>query len=481
MLQSVAQASSEQGPMSQFHSVDDWMDSLAQRRQQFPAVQRVALEKEYIVLRRRLRHVTSRLQSLRTIARKLLDQSPWLCRVMDDTDRLAAAGCAEMERSTNISDPVLPTAILCELLDRIEYQAARFARQWELWTRHGDLAARLEAIVVESVGSRQPDSRPVVRLTRELRWKTDAADTFEDLISLAGSRCGFDAQRVTDTPFCGTMTHGHVTDALPTARMAGGIVRRWPSVLPTRDERVDLLIMAALLRDIGFATFNMSPCQSESEQTSAQGIWCEKQHPAIGAALVGRFQGLPVELRFLIAQHHERLDGSGFPRNLKRPRLSWESRLLAVVVRFVELYHSAGVDECELTTAMDRQSSAGDIADAAINHATFSVLNQLIREARHGELDSAIIEQLCRWMAPHLLTSFSQQLGNESAHRSVPNPAANSAPQPVVPNSVDKTTTASPVSRHEVQARHASRPHFTLTSVWAATVRAKQRQTTGGD
>jgi HD-GYP domain-containing protein (c-di-GMP phosphodiesterase class II) len=54
-----------------------------------------------------------------------------------------------------------------------------------------------------------------------------------------------------------------------------------------------------------------------------------KQHPTIGANIMGQVRKLHTELPAL-SEHHERLDGSGYPRGLKGDQLSLLGRIVAV-------------------------------------------------------------------------------------------------------------------------------------------------------
>ena len=54
-----------------------------------------------------------------------------------------------------------------------------------------------------------------------------------------------------------------------------------------------------------------------------------KQHPEVGAELV-RDLGFSNQVARLVLDHHERLDGTGYPRGLGAPDLDIETRILAV-------------------------------------------------------------------------------------------------------------------------------------------------------
>jgi HD-GYP domain-containing protein (c-di-GMP phosphodiesterase class II) len=56
-----------------------------------------------------------------------------------------------------------------------------------------------------------------------------------------------------------------------------------------------------------------------------------KRHPGDGRRLLEELGGFPEAVRGLVSDHHERLDGSGYPRGLDASQMSIETRILAVV------------------------------------------------------------------------------------------------------------------------------------------------------
>src|SRR5262249_55932955 len=55
-----------------------------------------------------------------------------------------------------------------------------------------------------------------------------------------------------------------------------------------------------------------------------------KRHPSDGRKLLEELGGFPEAVRGLVSDHHERLDGSGYPRGLTAAEMSIETRILAV-------------------------------------------------------------------------------------------------------------------------------------------------------
>ena len=89
-------------------------------------------------------------------------------------------------------------------------------------------------------------------------------------------------------------------------------------------------VHAGLLHDIGEMYLNPENLRYGSEKDTGQ--WLEMaKHPAIGASLIKQFTNCPAEVWQAVHEHHERLDGSGYPQGLTDVALSPLGRLLSLV------------------------------------------------------------------------------------------------------------------------------------------------------
>lgn len=93
-------------------------------------------------------------------------------------------------------------------------------------------------------------------------------------------------------------------------------------------ERVQLVRRAALLHDIGKLSVSNSILDKRSQLNAAE--WLSvRQHPGHTRSILERV-GPFREIAIIAGEHHEKLDGSGYPNRLMGADLSLEARIIAV-------------------------------------------------------------------------------------------------------------------------------------------------------
>lgn len=132
------------------------------------------------------------------------------------------------------------------------------------------------------------------------------------------------------------------------------------NTLGLSDERMQLLRRAALLHDIGKLSISNSILDKPTKLTEAE-FALVKRHPELGAQILGRVGGFS-EIAALTSEHHEKLDGSGYPFGLRREDLSIESKILGVADIYAALsehrpYREALAPE-QITAIMGRDVPA---------------------------------------------------------------------------------------------------------------------------
>jgi putative nucleotidyltransferase with HDIG domain len=90
------------------------------------------------------------------------------------------------------------------------------------------------------------------------------------------------------------------------------------------------LAVGGLLHDIGKLAVPLDILNKPGKLTDDE-YAAIKRHPVDGRKLLEELGGFPEAVRGLVSDHHERLDGSGYPRGLSAGQMSVETRILAVV------------------------------------------------------------------------------------------------------------------------------------------------------
>ena len=96
----------------------------------------------------------------------------------------------------------------------------------------------------------------------------------------------------------------------------------------TQPSRLDNIRKGSLLHDIGKIAIPDSILKKPGQLTS--GEWEKiKLHPSLGFGLIKEMKML-AEVEHIILYHHEKYDGSGYPRGLKGEEIPLESRIFAL-------------------------------------------------------------------------------------------------------------------------------------------------------
>ncbi len=111
----------------------------------------------------------------------------------------------------------------------------------------------------------------------------------------------------------------------------------WPS-----ETTFQKLSVAAIFHDIMLRNNTLAAIQDlkelERRQTefTLEELQAYKEHPLKAAAIVQKFSEIPADVDTIIAQHHERPDGSGFPKGLTASQISPLSTLFIVAHELVQ-------------------------------------------------------------------------------------------------------------------------------------------------
>jgi putative nucleotidyltransferase with HDIG domain len=142
-------------------------------------------------------------------------------------------------------------------------------------------------------------------------------------------------------------------------------------------DRVQVVRRAALLHDIGMLSVPNTILDKRGPLTSDERIVVQR-HPVLSQKILSRVRAFS-EIAVLAGQHHEKLDGSGYPYQLSAEQLSIEARILTVADIFSALMESRPYRD-DLTPADIQQQLALEVPhrlDAEVVDAVVSVLDQL--------------------------------------------------------------------------------------------------------
>lgn len=137
-------------------------------------------------------------------------------------------------------------------------------------------------------------------------------------------------------------------------------------------EQLTILAKGAILHDIGKVDLNENILLKASSLTMEEYSHI-KEHTTFGYALLRQSNEIPEEAKLISLQHHERLDGSGYPNGLKENQIHPFARIAAVADMFDAL-----------TTARCYRRSLS-------NRKAYQILTE---DAASGKIDKTLVNYL---------------------------------------------------------------------------------------
>ena len=171
---------------------------------------------------------------------------------------------------------------------------------------------------------RDEDQRPVgiLGVTRDITERKQAEEELQQTLESLRKAVGATIQvMVSAVEMRDPYTAGH---QLRTANLACAIATEMG--LP--QDKIDGLRMAGSIHDIGKLSI---PAEILSKPTKLTNLEFSliKEHSQKGYEMLKDVES-PWPLAQIVYQHHERMDGSGYPRNLKGDEILMEARIMAV-------------------------------------------------------------------------------------------------------------------------------------------------------
>ncbi|MDR3429755.1 MULTISPECIES: HD-GYP domain-containing protein [Silvimonas] len=259
-------------------------------------------------------------------------------------------------------------ALLAQVIDVFHFSSGRTAALREVRKRNGkwfdpELCSAFESVAKDAAFWKMLESDQIGKAVLALEPAQFAVPVDEDYLDDIAEAFG----EVVDSKSPFTAGHsqrvGLYTDAIAAAMQIPEPRRRW-------------LRRAALLHDVGKLGVSNSILDKPGKLDAAE--WeAVKMHASYTEAILSRITSFS-ELASLAGAHHERLDGTGYPRGLKGDAISIETRIITTADIFDAIsaerpYHPAmSIEE----TLKIMQGSVGP----AIDPACYDALCRVARE-----------------------------------------------------------------------------------------------------
>ncbi len=139
------------------------------------------------------------------------------------------------------------------------------------------------------------------------------------------------------------------------------------------DSDISALGLGALLHDLGETRIPRNLIRKREPYTESERQLLE-QHPRLGATLLERSENIPELARRIVTEHHERIDGSGYPFAIRGAQISIFSQVVAIT---------------DMYDAMLTGRNQGALQP-------IEVLRQLYLQSNYGAFDRELIERIIR-------------------------------------------------------------------------------------
>lgn len=109
-----------------------------------------------------------------------------------------------------------------------------------------------------------------------------------------------------------------------------------------QNEKTLMIIgLGGLLHDVGMAKLPDGIDDVNRKLTPQE--WSKvKTHPNLGLEMIKDIKGFPEEVKFVIEQHHENWDGTGYPKSLRATEIFYPARVVAIADAFSALTTKRG-------------------------------------------------------------------------------------------------------------------------------------------
>ena len=151
--------------------------------------------------------------------------------------------------------------------------------------------------------------------------------------------------------------------------------------------------LGALLHDVGQLRLPLNLLQKRVRYSEGDHKLMQA-HPEMGVAMINQFPDIPEESRRIILEHHERLDGSGYPKGLHGKDISSLSQILSIA----DTYDAQISGRCSSPPVPPAQA-----------------MRELYQSGMNGLFDLTFIQQLIQFLGVYPIGSLVELNSGERA------------------------------------------------------------------
>jgi HD-GYP domain-containing protein (c-di-GMP phosphodiesterase class II) len=267
----------------------------------------------------------------------------------------------------------------------------------------GELPLEKELSTARDVYSSCQDALHAVMERLRLDGDIDAT-----ILSRAVSSMAASIRRNPDAMLLLNRLHSKDSHALTRAMDTSILMITFGRFLCYPNERLEVLGLAGLLLDVGHA--RAAPTQYVHRPLYVrEPDAAVRAHVEASVALIREAAGVPAEVSDIVAQHHERQDGEGYPRGLKASEITIDGAIAALVDAYVEL--TCARPDAEAATPSNALSLLHKLRGSMFHDALVEQFIQCIGiypvgsavELNSGELGLVIAQNLVRRLQPRVM------------------------------------------------------------------------------
>ena len=169
--------------------------------------------------------------------------------------------------------------------------------------------------------------------------------------------------------------------------------------------RIEILQRAAILHDIGKIGIE-EYLLNKDKRLSKKEIYSLRQHPLIGMKILEPLDFLR-DVSICIGQHHERIDGQGYPFGIPGKKLMVESRILAIADAF-----DAMTSDRPYRRALSREQAIGELMRNAGKQHDSDLVRYFV-----GLIENGVCDDLVPLTVPGSSGTLKQQTNHLSNYR----------------------------------------------------------------